>query len=170
MLPVIPQAILNFQNYKKRSKARRKLLLNLIASGEINIDDEEAIEDDDYSDEKEPVKRKRYEREHYMESCWWKFLQRDNLSDLSSRDGKTFRNRFTVPYQLYTHLLSMAKNWFPQNVVDSFGYEVTPISLKLLGTLRILGKGCSWDLLYELSGVSAEVHRRWTLAFLAKFA
>lgn len=74
MLPVIPQAILNFQNYKKRSKARRKLLLNLIASGEINIDDEEAIEDDDYSDEKEPVKRKRYEREHYMESCWWNLL------------------------------------------------------------------------------------------------
>jgi hypothetical protein len=33
-----------------------------------------------------------------------------------------------------------------------------------------LGKGCSWDLLYELSGVSAEVHRRWTLAFLDKFS
>jgi hypothetical protein len=48
--------------------------------------------------------------------------------------------------------------------------EVTPISLKLLGTSRILGKGCSWDLLYELSGVSAEVHSKWTLAFLAKFS
>ena len=48
MFPVIPQAILNFQNYKKRSKARRKLLLNLIASGEINFDEEEAIEEDDY--------------------------------------------------------------------------------------------------------------------------
>jgi hypothetical protein len=34
----------------------------------------------------------------------------------------------------------------------------------------VLGKGCSWDLLYELSGVSAEVHRRWTLKFISKFA
>ena len=56
MFPVIPQAILNFQNYKKRSKARRKLLLSLIASGEVNFDDEEAIEDDDYIEEKEPCR------------------------------------------------------------------------------------------------------------------
>ena len=69
MLPVIPQAISNFQNYKKRSKARRKLLLNVIASGEINFDEEEAIEEDDYIEEKEPVKRKRYEREH-MKGKW----------------------------------------------------------------------------------------------------
>jgi Plant transposon protein len=34
----------------------------------------------------------------------------------------------------------------------------------------MLGKGCSWDLLYELSGVSAEVHRRWTHKFLQKFS
>jgi hypothetical protein len=34
----------------------------------------------------------------------------------------------------------------------------------------MLGKGCTWDLLYELSGVSAEVHRKWTLVFLAKFS
>ena len=86
------------------------------------------------------------------------------------RDGKLFRNRFTVPYQLFLELLAMAKIWFPQREYDAFGKEVAPIELKLLGTLRMLGKGCSWDLLYELSGVSAEVHRRWTSKFIAKFA
>lgn len=50
------------------------------------------------------------------------------------------------------------------------GRETTPVFLKLLRTLRMLGKGCSWDLLYELSGVSAEVHRKWTLKVLAKFS
>ena len=69
MFPVIPQAILNIQNYKKRSKARRKLLLNLIASGDRNFDEDEAIEEDDYIEEMEPVKRKRYEREH-MKGKW----------------------------------------------------------------------------------------------------
>ena len=156
------------EKYLKRSKTNRKWW----AKWDIDSDDEKPAkvgeEDDDIV--KVPVKRKKYDREHYRESCWWKFLQRDNLSDLSSRDGKTFRNRFTVPYQLFEELLIMARNWFSQRILDAFGKEVSPIELKLLGTLRVLGKGCSWDLLYELSGVSAEVHRRWTLKFISKFA
>jgi hypothetical protein len=34
----------------------------------------------------------------------------------------------------------------------------------------MLRKGCSWDLLYELSGISGEVHRKWTHAFLEKMS
>ena len=113
--------------------------------------------------------RRVYNRENFRDSCWFKFLQRD-LTDLNERDGKTFRLRFTVPYQLYQQLLGFAENWFPQRLVDACGRELSPIFLKLLGTLRILGKGCSWDLLYELSGVSAEVHRKWTYKFLEKFS
>ena len=110
-----------------------------------------------------------YSRENFKESCWYKFLQRD-LSDLNGRDGKLFRNRFTVPYDLYRQVLLLAENWFPQKEKDICGRELSPIFLKLLGTLRMLGKGCSWDLLYELTGVSAEVHRKWTLAFIDKFS
>jgi hypothetical protein len=80
-----------------------------------------------------------------------------------------FRNRFTVPYRLFIQLLTFAESWLPQHEYDCCK-KVPPVSLKLLGTLRILGKGCSWDLLYELSGVSAEVHRRWTLTFIEKFS
>ena len=114
--------------------------------------------------------RKVYNREDYKDSFWYKFVMGRNLSDLNGRDGKFFRNRFTVPYQIFTELLIHAKDWFPQKTHDICGRETTPIFLKLLGTLRILGKGCSWDLLYELSGISAEVHRKWTLAFLDKFS
>lgn len=131
---------------------------------------EEPLVDEEEAEYRRVFKnRKVYNRENYRDSCWYKFLQRD-LSDLNERDGKTFRLRFTVPYPLYQQLLVFATNWFPQRRVDACGQELTPISLKLLGTLRILGKGCSWDLLYELSGVSAEVHRKWTLSFLAKFS
>jgi Plant transposon protein len=152
----------SLERFKRHRKAR----------GEF--DDEEHLEEP-YVDEIEAgyrrafKNRKVYNRENYRDSCWYKFLQRD-LMDLNERDGKTFRLRFTVPFQLYQQLLGFAERWFPQRKVDACGKEVTPISLKLLGTLRILGKGCSWDLLYELSGVSAEVHRKWTLAFIAKFS
>ena len=119
------------EKYLKRSKTNRKWW----AKWDIDSDDEKPAkvgeEDDDIA--KVPVKRKKYDREHYRESCWWKFLHRDNLSDLSSRDGKTFRNRFTVPYQLFEELLIMARNWFPQRILDAFGKEVSPIELKLLG-------------------------------------
>jgi hypothetical protein len=96
--------------------------------------------------------RKVYNWESYRDSFWYKFVMDRDLSDLTSRDGKFFRNRFTMPYQI------RAQECFPQKKYDVCVRETTPIFLKLLGTLRMLGKGCSWDLLYELSGVSAEVH------------
>ena len=134
------------------------------------------IDDDDVSDLTESGKakipftnRKTHLRESYKESCWYKFMQRD-LTDINGKDGKLFRLRFTVPYQLFTQLLSFAETWFPQKKYDVCGRELTPIFLKLLGTLRMLGKGCSWDLLYELSGVSGNVHRKWTYLFIEKFS
>ena len=132
----------------------------------------------DLLEEKEVAERQRihifksrqvHPRENYRESFWYNFMQRD-LSDMKSKDGKIFRLRFTVPYQMFQQLLAYATEWFPQKDYDICGRETTPIFLKLLGTLRMLGKGCSWDLLYELSGISGEVHRKWTHAFLAKFS
>jgi hypothetical protein len=117
-----------------------------------------------------PFKERRfYEREQFKDSFWFKFMKRD-LTDINSKDGRLFRLRFTVPYQVFTQILYFAELWFPQRERHICGYELAPVYLKLLGTLRMLGKGCSWDLLYELSGVSAEVHRNWTLSFIDKFS
>ena len=156
------QFLEQLERFKRNRKARSGFEDDVNVE-ELNVDDEEEAL-------RKPIQRRRtYERENWKESCWYKFLQRD-LSDLNERDGKTFRLRFTVPYQLYQQLLGFAESWFPQRKVDACGKELTPICLKLLGTLRMLGKGCSWDLLYELSGVSAEVHRKWTLRFIEKFS
>ena len=136
------------------------------------LDDVEAIEFEDQMVGRKKLifrERKVYARESYKESCWYLFMKRD-LTDLNSRDAKLFRNRFTVPYQLFKQLLAHAEEWFPQKKYDVCGKKTTPIFLKLLGTLRMLGKGCSWDLLYELSGISGEVHRKWTYQFLDKFS
>lgn len=124
---------------------------------------------DDEIDDRQIMTRRFYEREGHKKSFWYLFVHERDLTDLNGRDGKLFRNRFTVPYPLYLQLLVLAERWFPQKEFDVCGRETTPVFLKLLGTLRMLGKGCSWDLLYELSGVSAEVHRKWTLNFIAKF-
>jgi hypothetical protein len=101
----------------------------------------EKRDEEDRAFDKIVLKRKLYARENYKDSCWYKFLQRD-LSDLSGRDGKLFRNRLTVPYQLYKQLLEIAGRWFPQKDHDVCGKETTPLFLNFLGALRMLGKGC----------------------------
>jgi hypothetical protein len=136
------------------------------------LDEEDGAVDqsDDELDDRQIMTRRFYEREGHKKSFWYQFVHERDLTDLNGRDGKLFRNRFTVPYPLYLQLLVLAERWFPQKKYDVCGRETTPVFLKLLGTLRMLGKGCSWDLLYELSGVSAEVHRKWTLNFIDKFS
>jgi hypothetical protein len=84
--------IRSFQEYVKRARARRKFW-NEIDDGDLDDEESEIV--------KRRVKRKVYERENYSDSCWFKFLQRRDISDITSRDGKLFRNRFTVPYQLF---------------------------------------------------------------------
>ena len=147
-----------------RLKRNRDIWDNLIA---VKSNKEVLVKED--GRKHVPFKHRRvYDREDFTESCWYKFMQRD-LSDLNGRNGKLFRLRFTVPYQLFVQLLYLAQTWFPQKRHHICGRELPPVFLKLMGCLRMLGKGCSWDLLYELSGVSAEVHRTWTHKFLDKF-
>jgi hypothetical protein len=150
----------------ERLRKKRKIWRKIEADELFNEHGNDELLEENYSLKKE---RKVYPRESYRDSIWYRFCQRD-LPDLNSRDGKTFRLRFTVPYSLLKQILTFAECWFPQRAYDACGKETTPVFLKLLGTLRMLGKGCTWDLLYELSGVSAEVHRKWTLAFLDKFS
>ena len=156
------QFIEQLERFKRRRKGRREL------------EDEEKVEETDVDEQEDANKklfkhRRTYGRENWRDSCWCKFLQRD-LTDPTERDGKIFRLHFTVQFQLYQQLLDFAESCFPQSKVDAFGKELTPISRKPLGTLRILGKRCSWDFLYELSGVSAEVQKKWTLRFIEKFS
>ena len=114
--------------------------------------------------------RNKFSRENYSTSCWGIFIQKD-FSDIESRNSKNFRNRFAVPFQTHKDIVILAKEWFPLLTAnDAFGKPSAPVELKILGWLRMLAKGCSWDLLYELSGISAEVHRNFALKFSEKFS
>ena len=44
--------------------------------------------------------------------------------------------------------------WFPQKNKDAMGRLNTSIELKLLSTLRILGRGCPYDAVVELTDIS----------------
>lgn len=72
-----------------------------------------------------------------------------------------------MPYQSYKDLLSKISDrthrWSAHFArwlnCDAFGRKPSPISLLLLGTLRYLGRGWTFDDIEEATGISGEVHR-----------
>jgi DDE superfamily endonuclease len=73
-----------------------------------------------------------------------------------------FRRRFRMPYAEYQRLLSKVKqdNRFARwNRSDAVGLKASPVELLLLGTLRYLGRGLTFDDLEEYTAISEETHR-----------
>ena len=57
------------------------------------------------------------------------------------------------------------KGWWRRRQSSASGTPSPPVELLLLGTLKMLGRACTFDDLEELSGVSAEQHRRFLLEY-----
>jgi hypothetical protein len=91
------------------------------------------IDDGDLDDEESDFVKRRgkwkvYERENFSNSWWFNFFERRDISDITSRDGKLFWNRFTVPYQLFIQLLTFAESWFPQHEYDCCKKKVPSVN------------------------------------------
>ena len=75
-----------------------------------------------------------------------------------------FRLRFRVPYSSFQSLLELVKKepsfnrWDENNSIRS-KRKRKPIGLLLLGALRYLGRGWTFDDLEECTGISQETHR-----------
>jgi hypothetical protein len=74
-----------------------------------------------------------------------------------------FRRRFRCSYSSFLLLLDLVRNhndfsrW--HNVSDAVGRECSPLELLLLGALRYLGRGWTFDDLEEATSISEEIHR-----------
>ena len=82
---------------------------------------------------------------------------------------KKFRRRFRCCYQSYLDLLQMVEvdasfsRWTRK---DAYGRVPSPIPLLLLGCLRYLGRGWTFDDLEESTSISEEVHRVFFHVFI----
>ena len=94
---------------------------------------------------------------------------------MSEREFKKFRLRFRLPYCQYQQLLQRISNpqdpwsthfqrWQNRNAA---GREPSPLSLLLLGTLRYIGRGFTFDDLEESTSISADVHRVFFHCFIS---
>lgn len=90
-----------------------------------------------------------------------------NVKDPSTREGMDFRKRFRVPLPVFCKLVVVSEesNLFHCASTDRWGRKGVPIELKILGVLRILGRGWCIDDVCESSGISEETMRSFFHTF-----
>jgi hypothetical protein len=84
---------------------------------------------------------------------------------------KKFRHRFRLPYAQFKELLDDVKkdDHFKQwhvGSADATKASASPIELLVLGTLRYLGRGWTFDDLEEATAIGEETHRQFFHKFL----
>jgi len=84
----------------------------------------------------------------------------------SKKFCRNFRNRFRMPYAQFIQLWEDAREgcWFPRWMKPN---SKTPLSLLILGALRYLGRGWTFDDLEENTCISQEVHRTFFHEFIS---
>lgn len=117
--------------------------------------------------------QRRFERRpNYDQSTWGLMLANPRSQDPSDKKGgQLFRRRFRVPFSVYLEVLAMTRTsgWFTEGR-DAIGLMAAPLELKVLGVLRVLGRGYCFDGVEELCFISAEVLRTFFHKFCACFA
>ena len=103
-----------------------------------------------------PPKRTRNRQENiidYTRTNWGKFIRDKHIRDPTSSVGLLFRRRFRVPFILFEYILQLCieSNTFE---VQREELVVIPVEIKLLVSLRIMGRGESLDSIAEYSEVS----------------
>ena len=120
--------------------------------------------DSDEEPENEPkrkVPRIRRQRPNYWESSWGKLYRSGDLEDPTSRACKKFRRRWVLPeFSTLQELIRLAHDEMGYSQRETHnGRRVPPLPLKVLGYLRVVGRGHSFDDVEENTGISETAFR-----------
>ena len=86
----------------------------------------------------------------------------NGIRDDDSRLGKKFRRRFRVPFQVFVEICQDVEHLNGERAkVDNAGRETVPLELLVLACLRVLGSGCTFDAVEELTAVSEVTLRKF---------
>ena len=130
----------------------------------------------DMNNVKDKVSRKLFDRPVYTQSTWWIMLQKGDCKVVGHPHNKLFRRRFSVPFSMFKDITEEAREWkglngkkFGDVATDCVGNSGVPLELKILGALRMSAKGCSFDAIAELSGMSISTMQAFYHDFWEKF-
>ena len=125
---------------------------------------------------KNKVGRRLYDRPIYAQSTWWVMLEKGDCKIPGHAHNKLFRRRFSIPFSMFKDITEEAREWIGRNgkrlgdrTTDCVGLSGVPLELKVLGALRMSAKGCSFDAIAELSGMSISTMQAFYHDFWDKF-
>jgi hypothetical protein len=102
-----------------------------------------------------------------MSSWWFDYVESPMVED--DKFQKKFRRRFRCKYDSYLKLMTkvldseLFRRWLS---VDCIGRQSSPIELMVLGSLRYLGRGWTFDDLEEATSIAEETHRQFFHVFI----
>jgi hypothetical protein len=103
------------------------------------------------------------------ESMWYTFYVRNFYITQDTKLAKAFRNRFRLPYPQF---LQLVEDICSNDLFDRWcGFKsnndkVSPVELLLLGSLRYLGRGWTFDDCEESTAIDQDVHRSFFRVFI----
>ena len=112
--------------------------------------------------------------------CAWSIMLREEAPQLEvpdSFESKRFRTRFRVPYPMFLRLVEWTRTWVEWSPTNPSGLKPfchfkrprIATELKVLGVLRMLGRGVCYDDIQELSSISASVMSIFLRTWCRKF-
>jgi len=112
-----------------------------------------------------------YIRHKDFEACeWFQRINDPEVEDPNSATAKKFRTRFRVPFPLFRLLLQIAQDLgFELRPKSACNIPGIPLELKMLGVLRVLGRGTCFDGIEELALGDKETFRVFFHDFNEKF-
>jgi hypothetical protein len=108
-----------------------------------------------------------YDPGAWRTSPWYvSYVLSDHCKDRHTKAGKQFRRRFRMPWDTYRELVQEIRDdkWFVDygyERCNALGREGVPLDLYVLGALRYMGRGWTFDDICESTRVSEESHRRF---------
>ena len=83
------------------------------------------------------------------------------IRDDTSHLGRKFRRRFRVPFDLFEEIVTDVKRIcnLGDSKIDASHRSGIDIRLLVLGSIRYLTSGCTFDAIEELTSVSEKIHR-----------
>ncbi len=98
-------------------------------------------------------------------------LEDQSWADPSTRRGKLFRIRFRVPYSYFRNIVEdiRAQKWVSETPDCTLRLAV-PLELKVLGVLRILGRGLVFDDIAECIDCHLETIRVFFMKYVLNHA
>ena len=91
------------------------------------------LSDEEGEGRRAKIQRQVYMRPDYDTSAWGTMLKNPALNNRNSKEYRSFRRRFRLPYPVFQHLVELVKErgWFPSPSLDVAGRNCVPVELKV---------------------------------------